>query len=777
MQCFRSVIVNIIFFSVCCGNLAIAQIAGKGCQLLCNIDFEDVKLVNPGQFGFFNESRVLCWNTTATDQMIEIWGSGFGGVPAYSGSQFAELNANMVSTLFQRFEAGLGGSVEISFAHRGRAGTDVMSVEIGPEGGPYINLGAFSAGNTRWEYHTLRYKFPLSGTSQYVLRFNSVSAAGGATVGNFLDAISIVLEQPRGFFTPRDPSCTMSMDGSIFLDSIIGSSPFILYCPELGDTFSTALKDLSPSLYHISIIDFYGCEVSYSIALKSQGVEDTTQVSAESCMEYPWALTGDTLRQSGNYYFNTLGQNGCDSVVKLQLQIHPQDTNIVQVTACRDYTWPVTRQKLKASGRYPFIASNQYGCDSVILLDLNLLPEDQLRMSVFACDSFFSSSMAKYLTSPGIYRDTQTNIFGCDSIIIIDLQLSHSTRIDSGVTACEHWFWPGTVINIDKSGVYRYHFTSTEGCDSLVTIYANILKPKTDVDSIEACEAYSPDGGATWLSESGTYTDTLVSYEGCDSFHVIKLFIHHGSSDTLSYSSCDTLTLGQQTYYHSAEELVYRQDINGCDSIQLLKIEIHPSVQLTLLAHACDEFEWTADHNRYNQSGTFRWLGQTSKGCDSLVVLQLTIDSSFYSYDTVVAYRDSYFWDVSQLNYNESGLYKFEEQTKDGCDSVHWLLLRLEDAGTVWLPNVFSPNGDLVNDIFNVISTPSIQKIKQLEIFDRWGSSVFLIKDFPPNDVRFGWDGSFNGQKLYPAVFAWVLRWEDLNHELHEDHGNVTLVR
>ncbi|HNC35826.1 MAG TPA: hypothetical protein PLD32_04605, partial [Saprospiraceae bacterium] len=186
MQCFRSVIVKIIFFSVCCGKLAMSQVAGKGCQLLCNIDFEDVKLVNAGQFGFFNESRVLCWNTTATDRMIEIWGSGFGGVKAYSGNQFAELNANMVSTLFQRFEAGLGGSVEISFAHRGRAGTDVMSVEIGPEGGPYVNLGAFSAGNTRWEYHTLQYKFPLSGSSKYVLRFNSVSAAGGATVGNFL---------------------------------------------------------------------------------------------------------------------------------------------------------------------------------------------------------------------------------------------------------------------------------------------------------------------------------------------------------------------------------------------------------------------------------------------------------------------------------------------------------------------------------------------------------------------------------------------------------------
>ena len=83
------------------------------CTFLCNTDFEDDKFVNAGQFGFFHQELVSCWSTTASDQQIEIWGSGFGGVPAFSGNQFAELNANMVSTLFQNFSASLGSSVEI----------------------------------------------------------------------------------------------------------------------------------------------------------------------------------------------------------------------------------------------------------------------------------------------------------------------------------------------------------------------------------------------------------------------------------------------------------------------------------------------------------------------------------------------------------------------------------------------------------------------------------------------------------------------------------------
>ena len=150
-SCFAFVIVNVAN-ATNANNIAPPL---NPCTFLCNTDFEDDKFVNAGQFGFFHQDLVSCWSTTASDQQIEIWGSGFGGVPAFSGNQFAELNANMVSTLFQNFSASLGSSVEINFAHRGRAGIDVMSVEIGPIGGPYQNLGNFTADNNAWVYNTV----------------------------------------------------------------------------------------------------------------------------------------------------------------------------------------------------------------------------------------------------------------------------------------------------------------------------------------------------------------------------------------------------------------------------------------------------------------------------------------------------------------------------------------------------------------------------------------------------------------------------------------------
>ena len=214
----------LVGFIILLAKLCICQV--NSCNFLCNTDFEDDNLVQNGQFGFFNEKLVSCWNTTATDNLIEIWGSGFQGVSAYSGKQFAELNANMVSTLYQNFKASLGSKVIISFAHRGRAGLDKMSVKIGPVSGPFVDLGTFSADNTQWVYSNLTYSFPSSGPNEYTLRFESVSAAGGATVGNFLDAISVKLPPPSSDFVITEPICPKDSNGSIKLYNIMGAAPF-----------------------------------------------------------------------------------------------------------------------------------------------------------------------------------------------------------------------------------------------------------------------------------------------------------------------------------------------------------------------------------------------------------------------------------------------------------------------------------------------------------------------------------------------------------------------
>ncbi|MET9450423.1 DUF7507 domain-containing protein [Streptomyces cinerochromogenes] len=132
--------------------------------------------------------RVPGWLTTATDHRIELWRSGFNGVPAAEGAQFAELNANQVATLYQDLPTTPGSTLYWRLYHRGRLGQDTMALDIGAPGSP-VEQRRFTDGNTAWGYYTGTYTVPAGQTTTR-FAFRSVSAAGGNRgIGNFLDGV------------------------------------------------------------------------------------------------------------------------------------------------------------------------------------------------------------------------------------------------------------------------------------------------------------------------------------------------------------------------------------------------------------------------------------------------------------------------------------------------------------------------------------------------------------------------------------------------------------
>ncbi|WP_298118936.1 DUF11 domain-containing protein [uncultured Aurantimicrobium sp.] len=144
------------------------------------------------------------WTTTASDQLIEIWKSGFNGVPAAAGLQFAEINATQVSTLYQEIATTPGQTLTWSLSHRGRQGVDTMHVEIGNQAGAvnYVS-GTISDGNTAWGRWTGTYTVPAG---QYITQFAFVADTthgGNKSIGNFLDDIS--------FGTPACVTATKSV--------------------------------------------------------------------------------------------------------------------------------------------------------------------------------------------------------------------------------------------------------------------------------------------------------------------------------------------------------------------------------------------------------------------------------------------------------------------------------------------------------------------------------------------------------------------------------------
>ena len=93
------------------------------------------------------------------------------------------------------------------------------------------------------------------------------------------------------------------------------------------------------------------------------------------------------------------------------------------------------------------------------------------------------------------------------------------------------------------------------------------------------------------------------------------------------------------------------------------------------------------------------------------------------------------------------------------------------------VPNVFSPNGDNINDYFNIFTDRSIESIDLLQIFDRWGDLVYESKNFAPNGISGAWNGEVNGQKALPAVYVYLFLFRDKTGKHFKASGNLTLLR
>ncbi|KAA3624183.1 MAG: hypothetical protein DWQ02_23450 [Bacteroidetes bacterium] len=114
---------------------------------------------------------------------------------------------------------------------------------------------------------------------------------------------------------------------------------------------------------------------------------------------------------------------------------------------------------------------------------------------------------------------------------------------------------------------------------------------------------------------------------------------------------------------------------------------------------------------------------------------------------------------------------------ENGCMGEDELNIFVEKSRPAYIPNVFSPNNDGINDHFYIQGTDAVIAIRSLSIFDRWGNHVFSTKDALPNDIAAGWDGKYKGQHLPPAVYTFYAEIEFKSGETELFFGNLTLVR
>ena len=136
--------------------------------------------------------------------------------------------------------------------------------------------------------------------------------------------------------------------------------------------------------------------------------------------------------------------------------------------------------------------------------------------------------------------------------------------------------------------------------------------------------------------------------------------------------------------------------------------------------------------------------------------------------------------DCLQPTFNalESKTYTLEASGAAGCKVVDQITITVDKNYAVYLPNVFSPNGDGVNDRFTVFSDGArIAQVLHLRIYNRWGHLVFDRQNFAPDDPTIGWDGRVQSQLAPNGVYIYQVEIEYVDTKIRVFSGDLSLVR
>lgn len=106
----------------------------------------------------------------------------------------------------------------------------------------------------------------------------------------------------------------------------------------------------------------------------------------------------------------------------------------------------------------------------------------------------------------------------------------------------------------------------------------------------------------------------------------------------------------------------------------------------------------------------------------------------------------------------------------NGCIGTDTVVVTIDGEMQIFVPNIFSPNGDGWND-FMVIKGPRLFDFKLL-VFDRWGKLMYEA-----DDQKDYWDGKFNGQQADQGVYVYRITGTNVLGIDVEQKGNITIVR
>ncbi|MCB9338578.1 MAG: gliding motility-associated C-terminal domain-containing protein [Lewinellaceae bacterium] len=545
-----------------------------------------------------------------------------------------------------------------------------------------------------------------------------------------------------------------------------------------------------------------GCDSIVNVNLSFYPIA-TGQLAQTLCTGGSLTVNGTVYNEanpSGTEVLANASANGCDSLVEVSLSFNTSVSFDLVQTLCPGESLTVNGtvyNEANPSGTELFPNGSAQGCDSIVNVSLSFYPiaSGQLAQTLCTGGSLTVNGTVYNEANPSgteVLANASAN--GCDSLVEVSLSFNSSVSFDLSQTLCpgESLTVNGTVYNeANPSGTELFSNGSVQGCDSIVNVSLTFLQNAV----FELVQTLAVGGSIT---VNGTVYDASnpdgievlenAAANGCDSTILISL--NFGTANIALLTSTVAPTCAGDT-----DGQIVLENLSGGSGSYTVSLDAQPPFPVGDLPFAIENlppgnYELTISDG----AGLSTEVSVNVPAATSILLelgddveVELGDDVSFNPLTNIlpaaIAWEPTTYLDCNDcldplvVKPASNIVYQLTIADENGCTASDRVEVLLRKPRNVFVPNAFSPNGDGINDLLTVFAGSSVTAIRSFRIFDRWGEIVYEGFNLSPGGLSQGWDGTYKGKPLDPAVFAYFAEVEFLDGELQLVEGDVLLVR
>ena len=460
----------------------------------------------------------------------------------------------------------------------------------------------------------------------------------------------------------------------------------------------------SQGIYTFRFANPVGCDSIITLNVTNRTLPILTNRDTGICQGNFIVFNHQIITEAGIYLDTIKNNPGCDTIITLNVIIHPKSASILNQTICEGESIIFNNQTITKQGIYTDTLLNQFNCDSIIIL--NLIVNNQpvfISIDTSICQGDFIVFNHQHINNQGIYSDTILNPTGCDTVIVLRLNINPSDNILINKTICEGDSVTFNNQVIYNQGIYTEKLKNKYSCDSIITLHLTTNNQPFFINlDTTICQGETIIFQHQIITKEGTYTDTLKSPFVCDTIITLNVNINNlpisVSKDT-AICQGDFIIFNHQTITTSG---IYKDTIihpTGCDTIISLNVHVNLLDNIVLNKTICEGDSVIFNNQVIYTQGSYSATFKNYSGCDSTVTLHLATTNQPFSInlDTTICQGVSIVFNNQIIN--TSGTYSYTIKSPFGCDTTVSLTVQISNQPINITKDTTICQGDFI--IFN----------------------------------------------------------------------------